>query len=625
MYLVFLTYATLPSLEHGLPLLLERFQRFIAVISINNSLVHLVFHLFPGGGLAGGREYIGVVAVGNDLDQPIRQAEEVGFRSGYAAAGEDEIAGAGDADDSREAVSATGAGNDAEAGFGQANGGVGGEDTEVGGKGELEAAAERDGRDGGDGRNRKHGEGGECVPEIGEEVVRPTQVSAEVQWRMARSNWTNDKEDKLLLGEAPALLEIRARAEARVDGARQDQRPRGALLVDARGAAEAPHGDLAALGVVLGVHVVHLGAQGGEQGLGDGVARGRAVKLEHTDVAGARGGQVCDADEGPPVSGGGGGARVEPAGDEAAQQGGGRAETGRHFGGFEVFSRDSIAAVFGTRRTFKYGKVWGKLQAMTFRLASASDFDFTIHDLKNYLLVLLGRPVSARHKYKGSILPVPKEPLYLLLTAPPLCRHGRPLHVGGDVVVLAVELLYVLRADVVGAGHLGEGAYHAERDHQGREDAVGHVEGLGALAVAALVPALPVLPGGVAGGAVLAVPPEVVLVADRLVDGRGARAGPADALGVVQAALGRVAEQVVGGDDEPVTLQPDGLREVVEGGGVFVLVRVVELDELVEALLGIGSALAYAKDFGVGLDPLGQEDASFGEEEELPLQSLTVA
>lgn len=66
-------------------------------------------------------------------------------------------------------MGAAGSRDDAEAGLGQADERVGGEDAEVGGQGELETAAEGEGGDGGDGGNGEGGEGGEGRAEGQEE------------------------------------------------------------------------------------------------------------------------------------------------------------------------------------------------------------------------------------------------------------------------------------------------------------------------------------------------------------------------------------------------------------------------------------------------------------------------
>lgn len=190
----------LPSLEDWLPLILECLQSLISILGTNNSLVHLIFFLFPspGDGLQASTDSNGAsladflrqpnrlregrlarnlqdvrpitLIFWENLDKPIRNAEEVGLGSGDAAAGEDEIAGAGEADDGGQAKGASGAGDDAEPGFGQADAGVGGEDAEVGGQGELEAAAEGQGGDCGNCWDLQVGEVGEGAAEVGEEL-----------------------------------------------------------------------------------------------------------------------------------------------------------------------------------------------------------------------------------------------------------------------------------------------------------------------------------------------------------------------------------------------------------------------------------------------------------------------
>ncbi|PMB67870.1 Ubiquitin carboxyl-terminal hydrolase 2 [Beauveria bassiana] len=209
--------------------------------------------------LAGGRQDVCAIALvlGNDFYETVGDAEKVGFGGGDAAAGQDEVTGAAEADKARQAVGAAGAGDDAEARLGQADGGVGGEYAKVRRKCELEAAAEGDGRDGGDGGDGEVGEGGER----GAEVAAP-------------------------------LLEVSAGAKARVDGAGNNERAGRAAL------SRACDGQLLAAGAVLRVNGVDFGAQGGEEALGDGVAGGGAVQLEDADVAGGAGGDVGDADEG---------------------------------------------------------------------------------------------------------------------------------------------------------------------------------------------------------------------------------------------------------------------------------------------------------------------------------------
>lgn len=67
-------------------------------------------------------------------------------------------------------MSAAGAGDDAQTGLGKTDCSVGGEDAEVGGEGEFEAAAEGYGGDGGYGWDGKVGEGVEGAAEVGKEV-----------------------------------------------------------------------------------------------------------------------------------------------------------------------------------------------------------------------------------------------------------------------------------------------------------------------------------------------------------------------------------------------------------------------------------------------------------------------
>lgn len=142
--------------------------------------------------------------------------------------------------------------------------------------------------------------------------------------------------------------------------------------------------------------------------------------------------------------------------------------------------------------------------------------------------------------------------------------------------------------------------HRANRAHDGndeREDGVGHVQNplpLGRAPGPRGVPPLPVLPRGVHGRAAGLVAPGAVRGA-QLGVGRGVAAGgrPAQAVRVVEVALMRTGEDIVGGDDEAVAFEADGRGHGVfrgSGGDVVdaVDVGVVELHELVEAFLRIG-------------------------------------
>ena len=134
------------------------------------------------------------------------------------------------------------------------------------------------------------------------------------------------------------------------------------------------------------------------------------------------------------------------------------------------------------------------------------------------------------------------------------------------------------------------------------EQPVAHVARFGsaggavAAAVVLPVPALPVLPGGVVGGgAGLRAPRAVGIAVGRI--GHVGVAAPTCAVKIVCAPLGRVREDVVGRDDEAVTLQLCLLGDgSVEVRGVGVAVWVVELDELVEGLLAVRGGLGLVED-----------------------------
>jgi len=214
---------SLPALEDGLALLLERLKGLVSVLGVDDALVHLGLLLGPGprhglqrrpdghgpafanflreahalgqSGLARDLEDIlcctcaVTLVLGDNLDEAVRDAEEVGLGGGDAAAGEDEVAGAGEAHEGGQAVGAAGAGEDAEARLGEADGGVGGEDAEVRGEGELEAAAEGEGGDGGDGGDGEVGERGEGRVEVGEELGGPTGTIVSARAHLAQGQW----------------------------------------------------------------------------------------------------------------------------------------------------------------------------------------------------------------------------------------------------------------------------------------------------------------------------------------------------------------------------------------------------------------------------------------------------
>lgn len=117
------------------------------------------------------------------------------------------------------------------------------------------------------------------------------------------------------------------------------------------------------------------------------------------------------------------------------------------------------------------------------------------------------------------------------------------------------------------------------------------------LACLALVPALPVLPGRIVGRimgplAVLGAPWVVWVVSDGVV----VVGSPAESPGVVCAALCVVGEDGVGGNEQTVALEADVGRQVVGGRAGVGAVGMVQLDEVVEAVLGVGLAGRAAQD-----------------------------
>lgn len=168
-----------PTLEHRLPLLLERPESLVPVLSSHHPLIHVVLLVLsrPRHSLQGRADSHGAALtnllrqtnsfrqsrlprhlekvgfalaspLGYHLDQTVSQAEEVGLRGSDTTAREDQVSRAGEANDGGQAGGASRAGDDAQAGLGQANGRVGGQDTEMRREGEFEAAAESEGGDG---------------------------------------------------------------------------------------------------------------------------------------------------------------------------------------------------------------------------------------------------------------------------------------------------------------------------------------------------------------------------------------------------------------------------------------------------------------------------------------------
>jgi hypothetical protein len=92
--------------------------------------------------------------------------------------------------------------------------------------------------------------------------------------------------------------------------------------------------------------------------------------------------------------------------------------------------------------------------------------------------------------------------------------------------------------------------------------------------------------------AVLGAPWVVWVVSDGVV----VVASPAESPGVVCAALCVVGEDGVGGNEQTVALEADVGRQVVGGRAGVGAVGMVQLDEVVEAVLGVGLAGRAAQD-----------------------------
>lgn len=167
-----------------------------------------------------------------------------------------------------------------------------------------------------------------------------------------------------------------------------------------------------------------------------------------------------------------------------------------------------------------------------------------------------------RRKAKVYVFPLPQEVIDPLILAQPSNRRPVPPQPAPNVGAVLVRPADVLRAAGLCAVGLGHGPDEAHEHDDGGKGAVRHVDGLAGLAAAPLLclaPALPVLPGGVVGGGPWLVAPGPVDVAQ---GGEGLVAvGPAEAVGVVHAALGGVAEEFVCGDDHAVSLEAGCGRE----------------------------------------------------------------
>lgn len=151
----------LSALEDRLALLLESLESLVPVLGFDHSLIHLILNLLPRirhslqasphtdrttlanllrkshsltqSSLPRLLENIapGALILGHNLDQTVRDTEKIGLWGGDAAARQDEVTGAREADQSWEAVGAASAGDDAQTGLGKTDGGVGGEDAEM--------------------------------------------------------------------------------------------------------------------------------------------------------------------------------------------------------------------------------------------------------------------------------------------------------------------------------------------------------------------------------------------------------------------------------------------------------------------------------------------------------------
>lgn len=111
--------------------------------------------------------------LGQHLHKPITEPNEVSLGSGHPTAGEDHVPGAVHANDRRQSVCTAGSRDNGETCFRETDDAGGREDAQVRAQRELEAAAERQGRDGGNGGDFEGSKVFEGGAEFEEEVFGP--------------------------------------------------------------------------------------------------------------------------------------------------------------------------------------------------------------------------------------------------------------------------------------------------------------------------------------------------------------------------------------------------------------------------------------------------------------------
>ena len=165
-------------------------------------------------------------------------------------------------------------------------------------------------------------------------------------------------------------------------------------------------------------------------------------------------------------------------------------------------------------------------------------------------------------------------------------------------LVYFFTVLHDGRGEHVGARALHDAAerYYGEDEGDKSDVRHEHVAWLGLGAVLPTIPALPIFPVGIVDGVVARRPLPLLW---RPVVGRRLRGGlvvafPAVAPRIVRFPLCIVGEDGVGGDEQAVALQADGVRNVGYRG--VAAVWVVQLDEGVEAVFRIGITAAAVQD-----------------------------
>lgn len=160
---------------------------------------------------------------------------------------------------------------------------------------------------------------------------------------------------------------------------------------------------------------------------------------------------------------------------------------------------------------------------------------------------------------------------------------------------LMVLLLHVEQVDRVLARscRLAPGTNEHEQEDDARKSGIGHENRLLFLAVAFVIPPLPIFPRCVHTGVAGCGPPCPVHFAELAL--HVTLTAPASSIYIVETAFCGIAEDIVRGNDEAVALELRQVRDTIVLGMVL-SIGVVELDKLVESEFVVDGALGYVKD-----------------------------